>query len=96
MTHPYNRWKSYFGKVEQKKGKTSVVVEKLIHICGQHYKSYVPYEKLVENYSPEEVLAGVPFGNTLKEAGLADKQQSTKDWSEEQADQIAWARENLK
>lgn len=80
MKHPHNRWKTVWGK------------EKYT-LCGSHYRSHVPYEKKVDNYSPEEVMAGVPFGGSLKESGF--RNESNKNWSEEQKEQVAWAEETL-
>lgn len=83
MEHPHNRWKSIWGN-----GKPYTV-------CGNHYKSFTPLEKRWDNYSPEEIMAGVPYGNTLKDAGLGDVKESGQNWSEEHKEEVSFAKEAL-
>lgn len=81
MEHPHNRWKTTWNKGEK------------YTLCGNLYKSYTPIEKRWDNYSPEEVMSGVPFGGDLKKSPF--KKESQKNWSQESAEQVAFAKEVL-
>lgn len=46
-----------------------------------------------DNYSPEEVMAGVPHGGHFKDSGFT--KESTKNWSEQHAEDVEYAKEVL-
>jgi len=69
--HEHSFWKARFDHR----------LNRIVYICGDHYRNRLTPEQKMKNLSPEEVMSGVHQGNKLDKNVF--KKESREDWGTE-------------